>query len=129
MDESSAKLGGSHGQDTGDLSRRELTGIRLKAKTIVWFLKGLIKEGNSLRKSTIFFAIRNKLKEKENAKMVENIKEMLSGKKTYLVALSGIIGAILAFSNGQIDATKAIELIIEAILACTVRAGITKSGS
>ncbi len=51
----------------------------------------------------------------------------LSGKKTYLVAALAILGAIVAYANGNMDLTQAISAIVAAILACTMRAGVMKS--
>jgi hypothetical protein len=48
----------------------------------------------------------------------------LSGKKTYLVSLSTILSAIILWVNG---ADLDYKLIIEAILAMTLRAGISKN--
>ena len=59
--------------------------------------------------------------------MFDKIKKLLEGKKTYLTAISAIIGALIGFANGTIDAGVAIQIIITAILGMTLRAGITKS--
>ena len=59
-------------------------------------------------------------------KMFEKIRNLLSGKKTYLIALGAIIGVLVSFSNGSVEVVEAIKLIIEAILACTIRAGVSK---
>lgn len=100
---------------------------KIKAKGAVWMLKGLLKEGNGVRKRLIYFGIRRELDKKENKIMIENFRNGLAGKKTYLVAVAAILGAVISFSNGDIDATKALELGIEAVLACTLRAGMGKS--
>jgi len=63
---------------------------------------------------------------KGGKQMISTIKDFLSGKKTYLVALGAIIGVLVSFSNGSVEAVEAIKLIIEAILACTIRAGVSK---
>jgi len=56
------------------------------------------------------------------------IKVFLAGRKTYLIGLAAILGAAIAWSQGQMETTQAVEAIIAAILAMTLRAGITKSG-
>lgn len=55
------------------------------------------------------------------------LKDWLSGKKTYLVMISGIISALIAWINGAIDTMKFVELLFAAIATMTVRAGVTKS--
>jgi len=58
--------------------------------------------------------------------MFDKFKESLQGKKTYLIAVSGILAVLIAWSNGSIETTEAIRGIIEAILAITIRSGIAK---
>jgi hypothetical protein len=57
------------------------------------------------------------------------IRLWLQGKKTYITALVGFVGAILAWSNGQIDLTGLLEAAWVAIMACTVKAGQVTSAS
>ena len=52
------------------------------------------------------------------------MKEWLKGKKTFLVGLSAILGAVIAWVNGG-DAGSCIQAVITAVLAMTVRAGVT----
>ena len=61
-------------------------------------------------------------------KMLDKIKDLVSGKKTYILMVISIIGTIVAWSQGAIDTVKAVELIIAAITGVTLRAGVTKSG-
>jgi hypothetical protein len=63
----------------------------------------------------------------QGAKM-QAIQDFLSGKKTYLVGITAIIGAAVAWSQGQITPMEAIQAIIAAVGAMTLRAGISKSG-
>ena len=56
------------------------------------------------------------------------IRDSLSGKKTYLVAAVAIIGSVVAWLDGSIDMPTLAQSITAAILAATIRAGITKSG-
>jgi len=60
-------------------------------------------------------------------KMLSKIKAFLSGKKTYLISISAIIGILVAYSNGTLEIVEAIKAIIEAILAMTIRAGVSGS--
>jgi hypothetical protein len=57
---------------------------------------------------------------------MNKIKEVLSGKKTYLVAVGMIIAALVEYT-GDGDLGKLINKIIEAIAVITVRAGIAKA--
>ena len=55
------------------------------------------------------------------------IRELLVGKKTYLVALATIIGGLIAFGDGKADVMQTLQLIATAIIGATLRAGIAKS--
>ncbi len=55
--------------------------------------------------------------------------EWLKGKKSYIVCVLGILTAIVAYLNGAITMTQAIEAIWTAIAGITIRAGVTKSGT
>ena len=59
--------------------------------------------------------------------MLSNIKDWLAGRKTYLIAAGAIIGVIVAWSTSEMTDLQAIEALVAAILAVTMRAGITKS--
>lgn len=52
------------------------------------------------------------------------MREWLKGKKTFLTAAAGILGAIAAWSDGAIETAKLVELIWEAGLAVFIRAGV-----
>lgn len=56
--------------------------------------------------------------------MFEKIKEALAGKKTYLVAVSSIIGVVIAWSTGNMDTVTAVQSIIACIMSMTIRNGI-----
>lgn len=51
----------------------------------------------------------------------------LSGYKTYLTAAAAVLGAVAAFASGTIDAGTALNTIVTAVLAATVRNGIANS--
>ena len=57
--------------------------------------------------------------------MLSKIKAWLQGKKTYLLALSAIVGAVVAYTEGQVLIVEAIKMIIEGMLAMTIRASIS----
>lgn len=48
----------------------------------------------------------------------------LKGKKTYIVALLAVLGAVGAYLVGDMDAANAIQTALTAILAATVRNAI-----
>lgn len=49
----------------------------------------------------------------------------MNGKKTYLVALGGVLGAAGGFLTGALSAPEAIQLAITAALGATIRHGMT----
>ncbi|MCK5602407.1 hypothetical protein KAR91_11070 [Candidatus Pacearchaeota archaeon] len=55
-----------------------------------------------------------------------NIREMLSGKKTYMIAIAAILGVVMAWGSGDMTAVEAIQSGVGAMLAMTMRAGIAK---
>lgn len=59
--------------------------------------------------------------------MIEQIRQKLSGYKTYIAGAAGIIGAVSAWVNGAIPPEKAIEVIWEALTVMFLRAGIKKA--
>ena len=61
--------------------------------------------------------------------MIEKLRDIFANKKTYLVAISGILVAITAYANGEIQLEKLIGYVVEGILAITIRAGISKVGT
>jgi hypothetical protein len=63
---------------------------------------------------------------KQVGDVMSKVQAFLSGKKTYLVAVASILAIIIAYANGAMDSTAAIKAIIEAILAITIRAGVSK---
>ena len=64
---------------------------------------------------------------KKVADILNKVKDFLSGKKTYLIAASSIIGILVAYSQGSVNAQDAIKSIVEAVLAMTIRAGVSTS--
>lgn len=49
----------------------------------------------------------------------------LKGKKTYVVAFMAILGALASYLTGDTTANDAIKIGIDAVLAATIRHGIT----
>lgn len=52
---------------------------------------------------------------------------MFSGKKTYLVSLGSILGAVGGFLTGTLSMPDAIQMVITAVLAATIRNSIPKA--
>ncbi len=50
---------------------------------------------------------------------------MLKGYKTYIVAGLSVLGAIAGYLTGDLALTDAIQASITAVLAATIRSGIT----
>ena len=52
---------------------------------------------------------------------------VLQGKKTYIVAGLGIIGAIASYLTGDVSSAQAGQLILTALLGATIRHGVANS--
>ncbi len=57
---------------------------------------------------------------------MDGIKAWLSGKKTYIVTVAGLLTASVAWASGTIDTKTLIETIFAAVLVFTGRAAIAK---
>jgi hypothetical protein len=57
------------------------------------------------------------------------VKQFLSGKKSYLICVAAIAGALLAWVNGEIGNHETVTAIVAAIYGITLRAGVRKSGN
>lgn len=51
---------------------------------------------------------------------------LLSGKKTYLLAIAAIVYALAGFVTGNVAGDEAIRIIWEALTAAAIRAGVSK---
>lgn len=51
----------------------------------------------------------------------------LKGKKTYIVAILGIVGAVASYLTGDVTAAQAFQAVLSALLAMGVRNGIANS--
>lgn len=49
----------------------------------------------------------------------------MNGKKTYLVSLASIVGAVCGAITGTVSIADAAQIAVTAILAATVRHGVT----
>ena len=58
---------------------------------------------------------------------MNKIREILAGKKTYLVCAATIIGGLIAFADSKADVFQTLQLIVTAIIGVTLRAGISKT--
>ena len=57
------------------------------------------------------------------------VMKFLQGYKTYLTAIAAITGALASVASGSIDLGDAVQLIVAAVLAVTLRAGIKSETS
>ena len=57
---------------------------------------------------------------------MQKIKDWLKGKKSYLVAVGAILGVVVAWSAGEMGDLAAIQAVVAAVMAMTLRAGIAK---
>lgn len=55
---------------------------------------------------------------------MNTVREFLKGKKTYILAVVGIVTAIVAWSEGGIDTQALIGAIWGGIASMTIRAGV-----
>ena len=51
-------------------------------------------------------------------------RQWLKGKKAYITAAIGLLGAVVAWADGQIDALALLAAVWAAAQACFIRAGI-----
>ena len=57
------------------------------------------------------------------------IRAFLKGEKTYITAAIGVLGAVVAWSEGGIDSIGLFGALWAAIQACFIRAGVEKSAA
>jgi hypothetical protein len=55
---------------------------------------------------------------------MNRIREFLKGKKAYITAAIGLLGAVVAWADGQISSTALLASVWAAAQACFIRAGI-----
>ena len=56
---------------------------------------------------------------------MNKVREFLKGKKAYITAAVGLLGAVVAWSDGQIDTVALMATVWAAAQACFIRAGIS----
>ena len=66
----------------------------------------------------------NMLANSQKGNTMNTIREILKGKKTYLTAAVGVLGAVLAWSQGQLDVAGLLAAVWAAAQSCFIRAGI-----
>jgi hypothetical protein len=95
-----------------------------KTKFLGWMISGALK-GNTIRRKLVVW-----ITKREAIKMFDKMREKLQGKKTFIVGIASVIGAISAWISGTMTTDQAVQLIITSILAMTVRSGVetTKQG-
>ena len=59
-------------------------------------------------------------------KLLKKIKDFISGYKTYIVCVTAIVGALVAWSEGAISTFELYQAILAAIAGITLRAGMKK---
>lgn len=55
---------------------------------------------------------------------MNNVREFLKGKKSYITAAIGLLGALAAWADGQIDNVSLLAALWAAAQACFIRAGV-----
>ena len=55
---------------------------------------------------------------------MNKVREFLKGKKAYITAAIGLLGAVVAWADGQIDTVALLTAVWAAAQACFIRAGI-----
>jgi hypothetical protein len=55
---------------------------------------------------------------------MNEVREFPKGKKAYITAAIGLLGAIVAWANAQIDGVALLAAVWAAVQACFIRAGI-----
>ena len=56
---------------------------------------------------------------------MNKVREFLKGKKAYITAAIGLLGAVVAWSDGQIDTVALVAAVWASAQACFIRAGIS----
>lgn len=55
---------------------------------------------------------------------MNKVREFLRGKKTYITAAIGLLGAVAAWADGQIDGLSLLAALWAAAQTCFIRAGV-----
>ena len=60
---------------------------------------------------------------------MNKVRDWLKGKKTYITAAIGLLGAVVAWADGSINGTALIAAAWAAAQTCFIRAGIDNSAA
>jgi len=58
---------------------------------------------------------------------MSKVRDWLKGKKAYITAAIGLLGAVIAWADGQIDTVAMLAAAWAAVQVITIRAGISNS--
>lgn len=58
---------------------------------------------------------------------IERLRDLLAGKKTFLISGAAALTALAAFAAGTITSAELIESLYQATAACTIKAGIARA--
>ena len=58
---------------------------------------------------------------------MDKLRKFLKGKKTYLVAAVGVLGAVITWADGSIDMMGLLGAVWAAVMGCFIRAGVGKA--
>jgi hypothetical protein len=97
-------------------------GLERRRQGNIWIVKILEKE--MIMPDWILNLV---LSIKQVAASLIKAKDWLAGKKTYLVGIASIVAIVLAYSQGDMSAAESIKAIVAAIMAMTIRAGVTST--
>jgi len=57
---------------------------------------------------------------------MSDVKSFLAGKKTYLVSIAGIIGAVIAYSQNEITLGTLLQMVLTALSASALKSAVKK---
>jgi len=55
---------------------------------------------------------------------MNRVRDWLKGKKTYIMAAIGLLGAVVAWADGSINGTALLAAVWAAAQSCFIRAGV-----
>jgi hypothetical protein len=58
---------------------------------------------------------------------MNRVRDWLKGKKTYIMAAIGLLGAVVAWADGSINGTALLGAVWAAAQSCFIRAGVEKT--
>ena len=98
----------------------------LKKTILTWIVEGVLKSLET-GKMNLRTRVASYFAKREAIKMLDSIKNKMSGSKTYIVAGAAILGAFAAWLQGAIGTEDLIKSTVAAVLAMTTRAAIAKT--